>query len=261
MEVHAHTHTARKKWTHYFWEFLMLFLAVTLGFFVENQREHYIERQRAKEFAEMLMDDLKKDTIMLNQRKKQLIRSVLQTDTLVEMITRREFKNIPADSFYYYNGSAINVTLMNGFAEATIQQLKSSGSLRYFTDNMLKKKISEYDIAIRNANLLEEINVNRTAITVNYITKLEDYKLNRFYNHYLLGSQTGTPMDYKSSLFDAFKDNQFTINNPDVMKEFTNFSAWRIGNVWFESIKYNIDPTLKVASELIEMLKEKYHFK
>ena len=28
MEVPAHTHTARKKWTHYFWEFLMLFLAV-----------------------------------------------------------------------------------------------------------------------------------------------------------------------------------------------------------------------------------------
>ena len=28
MEVHAHTHTPRKKWTHYFWEFLMLFLAV-----------------------------------------------------------------------------------------------------------------------------------------------------------------------------------------------------------------------------------------
>ena len=28
MEVHHHTHTPRKKWTHYFWEFLMLFLAV-----------------------------------------------------------------------------------------------------------------------------------------------------------------------------------------------------------------------------------------
>jgi len=26
MEVHAHAHTARKRWTHYFWEFLMLFL-------------------------------------------------------------------------------------------------------------------------------------------------------------------------------------------------------------------------------------------
>ena len=48
MEVHTHTHTARKKWTHYFWEFLMLFLAVTLGFFVENQREHLIEHGREK---------------------------------------------------------------------------------------------------------------------------------------------------------------------------------------------------------------------
>ena len=32
MEVHAHTHTARKKWTHYLWEFLMLFLSVFGGF-------------------------------------------------------------------------------------------------------------------------------------------------------------------------------------------------------------------------------------
>jgi hypothetical protein len=28
MEVHAHTHTPRKKWTHYFWEVLILFLAM-----------------------------------------------------------------------------------------------------------------------------------------------------------------------------------------------------------------------------------------
>ena len=62
MEVHAHTHTPRKKWTHYFWEFLMLFLAVTLGFFVENQREHFIEHQRAKHFAASLYDDLHADT-------------------------------------------------------------------------------------------------------------------------------------------------------------------------------------------------------
>ena len=32
MEVHHHAHTDRKKWTHYLWEFLMLFLAVFCGF-------------------------------------------------------------------------------------------------------------------------------------------------------------------------------------------------------------------------------------
>ena len=72
MEVHAHTHTARKKWTHYFWEFFMLFLAVTLGFFVENQREHYIEKKRAKEYATLLADDLSFDIGELNRAERVL---------------------------------------------------------------------------------------------------------------------------------------------------------------------------------------------
>ena len=42
MEVHAHTHTEKKKFTHYLWEFLMLFLAVFCGFLAENFREHKI---------------------------------------------------------------------------------------------------------------------------------------------------------------------------------------------------------------------------
>lgn len=67
MEVHAHTHTPRKKWTHYFWEFFMLFLAVTAGFFVENQREHYIEHKRADKYIESFYEDLKTDTAKLNR--------------------------------------------------------------------------------------------------------------------------------------------------------------------------------------------------
>jgi hypothetical protein len=45
MEVHAHTHTQRKKWSHYLWEFLMLFLAVFCGFLAENIREHGVEKK------------------------------------------------------------------------------------------------------------------------------------------------------------------------------------------------------------------------
>ena len=77
MEVHHHSqpsdpdiHRGRKKWTHYFWEFLMLFLAVTLGFLVENQREHYIENVRAKEFSKSLVQDLQNDTTAINVQKR-----------------------------------------------------------------------------------------------------------------------------------------------------------------------------------------------
>src|SRR5215210_6733179 len=46
MDVHHHTHTPRKKWTHYLFEFFMLFLAVFCGFIAENFREHIVENGR-----------------------------------------------------------------------------------------------------------------------------------------------------------------------------------------------------------------------
>ena len=57
MEVHAHSHTPRKKWTHYLWEFLMLFLAVFCGFLAENFREHYVEHQREIQFIQSLVKE------------------------------------------------------------------------------------------------------------------------------------------------------------------------------------------------------------
>src|SRR4029079_18493251 len=66
MEVHQHTHTERKKWHHYFWEFFMLFLAVTLGFLVENQREHFVEHKREIQYIRSYVEDLHTDIKVLD---------------------------------------------------------------------------------------------------------------------------------------------------------------------------------------------------
>jgi len=66
MEVHAHTHTERKKWIHYFWEFLMLFLAVFCGFLAENYRETLINKEKAHHYIQNMVADLKADTADLN---------------------------------------------------------------------------------------------------------------------------------------------------------------------------------------------------
>ena len=84
MEVHAHTHTARKKWTHYFWEFLMLFLAVFCGFLAENQREHMIEHQREKEYIRSFVEDLKQDTVQLKKVIGSLDEKLLFKDSLLK---------------------------------------------------------------------------------------------------------------------------------------------------------------------------------
>ena len=60
MEVHHHTHHP-KKWKEYLTEFLMLFLAVTLGFLAENMREHQIEKERERQYMESFVVDLESD--------------------------------------------------------------------------------------------------------------------------------------------------------------------------------------------------------
>ena len=63
MEVHAHTHTPdshrEKKWTHYLWEFLMLFLAVFCGFLAENLRENRVEHKRTLLYANQFLEEIK----------------------------------------------------------------------------------------------------------------------------------------------------------------------------------------------------------
>ena len=58
MEVHHHSHHP-KKWKEYITEFLMLFLAVTLGFLAENLREVYVEKERSHELILQLQSDIK----------------------------------------------------------------------------------------------------------------------------------------------------------------------------------------------------------
>ena len=61
METHAHhLHKAPGNgFKHYFFEFLMLFLAVFCGFLTENLREHKIEKDRALELAKSFYQELK----------------------------------------------------------------------------------------------------------------------------------------------------------------------------------------------------------
>ena len=66
MEVHHHAHTERKKWTNYFWEFLMLFLAVFCGFLAENYRETIVNKEKAHHYIQNMVADLKADTAGAN---------------------------------------------------------------------------------------------------------------------------------------------------------------------------------------------------
>ena len=149
MEVHAHTHTPRKKWTHYFWEFLMLFLAVTLGFFVENQREHYIEHRREVKFIMSLISDLQADTARLGNIIKQREQRAPILDSFILLLGRSDAASF-GRHLYYYNsiatrGGSFRFTPVDG----TMQQLKNAGNLRLIQKSNVSDNILAYDVTSR----------------------------------------------------------------------------------------------------------------
>jgi hypothetical protein len=103
MEVHhSHHHGGHqtKKWKEYITEFLMLFTAVTLGFFAENQREHYIEHLREKQYMQSLYEDLKKDTIELNSLKRVYTKQMKIIDTTINLFKIGEWNDVNLNKIY-----------------------------------------------------------------------------------------------------------------------------------------------------------------
>jgi hypothetical protein len=155
MEVHHHPHAEKKRFKEYFFEFIMIFLAVTLGFIAENIRETLSERQNAKEYARLLVNDLNSDIGELNRTTHVLRRIIDCGDSLSILIRSGDIKRIPGGKLYYYeywSGWQWRVTPR----DATLKQLESSGAMRYLGNVALIKKILDYEEALKIIVLLEE---------------------------------------------------------------------------------------------------------
>jgi hypothetical protein len=149
MEVHHHPdlHHKPKKWKEYFLEFLMIFLAVTMGFFAENIRENYVEHKSAREYASLLIEDLATDTVALNNAARVMNLIITAGDSLGNLL-RSDPKLIVGGKLYYYEYlSSIRWNLISH--DATLQQLKSSGALRYLGDTSLIRKIMNYEESVQ----------------------------------------------------------------------------------------------------------------
>ena len=147
MEVHHHSHTARKKWTHYFWEFLMLFLAVFCGFLAEYQLEHKIEKDREKQYMVTMIEDLRSDSTMFETNIRQRTSRIKMMDSLISLLNSPE-RDLKGNDIYFCARSISPPT--NMFPnDRTIQQLKSSGNLRLIRNKDISNEIMAYDQLIR----------------------------------------------------------------------------------------------------------------
>ena len=103
MEVHHHPdlHHKPKKWKEYFLEFLMIFFAVTLGFFAESLREHISDKKKERDYIISLEADLKADIKNADQAINDSKKSEVLLDSLFTVLNDPKLMKDQGDLIYY----------------------------------------------------------------------------------------------------------------------------------------------------------------
>ena len=247
MEVHHHPglNHKSKKWKEYFLEFLMLFLAVTLGFFAENIREKIVNNEKELHYMESIVADLKQDTLELNSiflKQKYLVNEMdsalkIRVEQLRDINSQDTFY-----SHYIYFYSLLSIFKPH---DNTLSQLKNAGGFS----------------VIRNSDVLDSIG----EISLLYQTSLST--ANDYYNQFYLrvldvGSQVMKCPDFIIKLGGTYlkiqKDAKVFISyNPLLLQQLYSYIHMEKGQI-LQCIDRQEQYEDK-AIRLIKFISEKYN--
>ncbi|HSZ84541.1 MAG TPA: hypothetical protein VK787_00835 [Puia sp.] len=173
MEVHHHPNVEKKNFKEYFLEFLMIFLAVTLGFFAEQMRENVAEHNREKEYLRSMLEDLKTDTANINAFYTRSDIVIDQIDSLMHLIKSPDRNNYGQRTYYF---ARVITTGLGRFVlrDRTYEEMKSSGSLRLVNDEVLSDSISKYYASQTDFKEQAELQLSKMAAYTDHTATLFD---------------------------------------------------------------------------------------
>ena len=248
MEVHAHTHTPRRKWTHYFWEFLMLFLAVFSGFLAENQREHIVERQREKQYMESLLSDLSSDTANINNGFPLRIKRIAAIDTVfIFFNTHPNAKTITGKLFRTIRRTNYDTRFTRN--TVTINQLKNAGNMRLVRNKQVADSISSYDLRCEQSTLYYDFYSVNSQIGNRQFEKL--FTATDLLPLYISNTSPAIVSNIPDSLIIGI--------NTTALNEQLNFMMLEKAYARQEIDRYT--DIKERAIRLIELIRDKYHLK
>jgi hypothetical protein len=143
----------KKKWKEYLIDFMMLFVAVTLGFYAENLRDQHNEKNREISYLKNVHEDLIVDLTQLefvtlvNQNR------LLLLDSLILEINKAD-PDLP--SLYYFIRNLVLRTTFES-SHMGLDQIKTAGGLRLIQNNNIISGIQQYERLLNSANKLEEL--------------------------------------------------------------------------------------------------------
>jgi hypothetical protein len=241
MEVHHHPelpHGEKKRFKEYLLEFLMIFLAVTMGFIAENIREHLSDSSKESEYITGLVKNLGDDTANLKNVIRDTRLQINGIDSL-RKISKEKLGDIKVqDSLYLLTSKYLFYA--NDFKnnDITLSQLRNAGGYRL----------------IRNAGVLDSIAV--------YESKIHD--LNDEFNDMFTSLEKAR--DNANFIFDLNIAHKFRLNPTSTPILITNDKA-KIYNYYngcwlvllgLDGYNHMLEDHLKYTARIIVYLKKQY---
>ena len=247
MEVHHHAHDPaaphhKKNWKAYFWEFLMLFLAVFCGFLAEYQLEHKIERDREKEFMASLVKDLESDTAQFNSIKRFRISKIQTLDSSLFYFALNDGKAFTLRQMKFTDFG------LKGFYQnsGTLDQLKNAGGFRLIRKRNIVDSISAYDQQIKRINLRDKYETDMYIEYEQVLNKIFDGRLlAKIYADTAFFGKTPPSLETNITLREEYVG--------EFLNKTINLNTSTKGNL-------NLQETIKSRAErLIALIKKEYH--
>ena len=169
MEVHHHPHVEKKNFKEYFLEFLMIFLAVTMGFFAESLREKIVNNEKETHYLQGIAEDLKQDTAELSVVLKYQNILLKKMDSALS-IPVADLKNIDVQDtffhqfFYFYSWEKEFVQNNNTFTQL------SNGS----GFSVIRRQETIDSISRLNTNCIFEV-IDNGKYYLNYYDKVVEF--------------------------------------------------------------------------------------
>ena len=248
MEVHHHPdlHHKKKNFKEYFLEFLMIFLAVTLGFFAESFREHLVNKEKENHYIQSVISDLRADTLNLHYNLKHERREYEMLDSAFKIPIEKLGDMNVQDTFFHYVFRYYSLPGEFDQKENAIMQLRAGG----------------FNI-ISNSSVIDSINDTYSSLD---ILKENLKYLQSNYIDFAHAAQNimrlpkpGATWD-DSTLTIIPKNKEIFFVNSNVEKErLYNFIRNSAGS--FKTDMIEKEQAGKMATSLINYLQKQYHLK
>ena len=232
MEVHHHTHKP-KNWKEYFTEFLMLFLAVSMGFIAENVREKYTERERSEELMQAFVMDVQ-------ENQKQLDSLIVNNIRISRYYDSLSFNHGYNKDKIDLESVAANIDLwMYRFInkKTIFEQMKNTGALRYIQDKNILTAMLRYE---EKADLLEFRSIGSETDEYNNEFRPTLAKILPLSFFIYIGDDELKKVNAIDTLIQPGRYENYAIYNTEIKKEVQN---------------------IKLTKEQIQLLAKAWHFR